>query len=65
MIAAYADGYRVLKHEKYREAAEKAAGFLLEKLRTPDGRLLRTYRAGQGQASRLPRGLRIPGPRAA
>ena len=38
MIAAYADGYRVLKDEKYRLAAEKAAGFLLEKLRTKDGR---------------------------
>ena len=49
MIAAYADGYRVLKVEKYRQAAEKAAGFLLEKLRLPDGRLLRTYRQGQAK----------------
>jgi uncharacterized protein len=46
MIAAYADGYRVLKVESYRKAAEKAADFLLAKLRAPDGRLLRTYRAG-------------------
>jgi hypothetical protein len=46
MIAAYADGFRVLKDEKYRLAAEKAALFLLENLRTKDGRLLRTYRAG-------------------
>ena len=29
MIAAYADGYRVLKVEKYRQAAETAADFLL------------------------------------
>ena len=46
MIAAYADGYRVLKDNRYRLAAEKAAAFLLEKLRTKDGRLLRTYREG-------------------
>ena len=37
---------------RYRQAAEKAADFLLAKLRTPDGRLLRTYRAGQAQAAR-------------
>jgi uncharacterized protein len=49
MIAAYADGYRVLKVDKYRQAAEKAAGFLLDKLRLPDGRLLRTYRQGQAK----------------
>ncbi|WP_422929779.1 DUF255 domain-containing protein [Singulisphaera sp. PoT] len=49
MIAAYADGFRVLKDSKYREAAEKAADFLLARLRTPDGRLLRTYRAGQAK----------------
>ena len=65
MIAAYADGYRVLKVEKYRQAAEKAAGFLLEKLRLPDGRLLRTYRQGQAKLAGLPRGLRLPGPRPA
>jgi uncharacterized protein len=49
MIAAYADAYRVLKDAKYRLAAEKAAGFLLENLRTKDGRLLRTYRAGSAK----------------
>jgi uncharacterized protein len=49
MIAAYADGYRVLKVEKYRQSAEKAARFVLEKLRLPDGRLLRTYRQGQAK----------------
>jgi uncharacterized protein len=49
MIAAYADGYRALKVEKYRKAAETAARFLLEKLRLPDGRLLRTYRQGQAK----------------
>ena len=49
MIAAYADGYRVLHVEKYRRTAEKAAEFLLAKLRTPEGRLLRTYRLGQAK----------------
>jgi uncharacterized protein YyaL (SSP411 family) len=49
MIAAYADGYRVLKDPRYRAAAEKAADFLLAKLRTADGRLLRTYREGQAK----------------
>ncbi len=63
MIAAYADGFRVLKDEKYRLAAEKAAGFLLENLRTKDGRLLRTYRAGR-EAAGIRRGLRFPGARA-
>jgi uncharacterized protein YyaL (SSP411 family) len=49
MIAAYADGYRVLQVAKYRRAAEAAAEFLLAKLRAPDGRLLRTYRLGQAK----------------
>jgi uncharacterized protein YyaL (SSP411 family) len=46
MIAAYAEGYRVLKDEAHLRAAEKAADFVLEKLRDPTGRLLRSYRAG-------------------
>ena len=46
MIAAYADGFRLLKDPAHRQAAEKAADFLLTRLRTPDGRLLRTYRGG-------------------
>ena len=49
MIAAYADGFRLLKEPRYREAAEKAADFLLAKLRTREGRLLRTYRAGHAK----------------
>jgi uncharacterized protein YyaL (SSP411 family) len=49
MIAAYADGYRILKVESYRGAAEKAATFLLEKLRSPDGRLLHTFRQGKAK----------------
>lgn len=49
MIAAYADGFRVLRDAKYRQAAEKAADFILTKLRGPDGRLLRSYRLGQAK----------------
>ena len=49
MIAAYADGYRILQVDRYRQAAERAAGFLLEYLRTSDGRLLRTYRQGKAK----------------
>ncbi len=49
MIAAYADGYRVAKDERYRQAAEKASDFVLDKLREPSGRLLRTYRAGRAK----------------
>jgi uncharacterized protein YyaL (SSP411 family) len=48
-VAAYAEGFRVLKDPRYREAAERAADLLLERLRTPDGRLLRTYRNGQAK----------------
>jgi len=49
MIAAYADGYRVLKDDAYRRAAGRAADFLLANLTTPNGRLLRTYRAGRAK----------------
>jgi uncharacterized protein YyaL (SSP411 family) len=48
-IAAYADAYRVLKNESYRNAADRAAGLLLSRLRDKSGRLLRTYRAGQAK----------------
>ncbi len=49
MIAAYADGYRILKDDGYRRAAERSAEFVLSRLREPSGRLLRTYRAGQAK----------------
>jgi uncharacterized protein YyaL (SSP411 family)/aryl-alcohol dehydrogenase-like predicted oxidoreductase len=47
MIGAMAEGYRVLGDRRYLEAGERAAAFLLATLRTPEGRLLRTYRAGR------------------
>jgi uncharacterized protein YyaL (SSP411 family) len=49
MIAAYAEGFRALGDEKYRRAAERAADFLWHNLRTPEGRLLRTWRAGDAR----------------
>jgi hypothetical protein len=47
MIGAMAEGHRVLGDGRYLEAAGRAAAFVLKELRGPDGRLLRTYRAGQ------------------
>ena len=49
MIGAYAEGYRVLKDDRYRQAAEKVAGSLLALMTGPDGRLLRTARGGKAK----------------
>ena len=46
MIDALAYGYHVLGEERYLAAASKAAGFILDALRRPDGELLHTYTAG-------------------
>ena len=47
MISAFATGSQVLDDPGCRQAAERAARFVLERLRTEDGRLLRRYRDGQ------------------
>lgn len=45
MIRAFADGYRIFQEDTYLEAAERAADFVLTRMR--DGRrLLRSYRNG-------------------
>ncbi|HWE39703.1 MAG TPA: thioredoxin domain-containing protein [Isosphaeraceae bacterium] len=49
MIAAMAEASRVLDDPRYLDAARRAAGFLLDTLRTPDGRLLHTYKDGQAK----------------
>lgn len=49
MIAALAYGARVLERPDYLNAAEKAATFILGRLRREDGRLLARYREGQAQ----------------
>ncbi|MEK7765160.1 MAG: thioredoxin domain-containing protein, partial [bacterium] len=47
MISALAYGAQVLDDPRYSAAAAKAAEFVLTKMRRPDGRLLRRYRAGE------------------
>jgi len=51
MVSSFARGYEVLGDARYREAAEEAARFLLTTLRTPDGKLLHTFRAGQAKVN--------------
>lgn len=46
MIRAFAEGYRVFQDQRYRDAAEKAAEFILTRMRNGD-RLLRAYRGGK------------------
>jgi hypothetical protein len=47
MIAGMADGGRVLNEQKYKDAAARAAQFILQNMRGADGGLLRSHRAGQ------------------
>jgi uncharacterized protein YyaL (SSP411 family) len=49
MIAALADAGAVLRREGYLEAARAAAAFVLDDMRAPDGRLLRTFNAGSAR----------------
>lgn len=49
MISALARGFQVLEDRSYFDAAERAADFMMNRMRTEDGRLLRTHRAGQSK----------------
>ncbi|MCZ6835313.1 MAG: DUF255 domain-containing protein [Planctomycetota bacterium] len=49
MIAGLADGGRVLNEKRYLQAARDASAFILTNMRTPEGRLHRTYRSGQAK----------------
>jgi uncharacterized protein len=49
MLAAFAEGARILGEERYLDAARKAAAFLLEHMRAADGRLLHSYKDGQAK----------------
>src|SRR5207248_828075 len=49
MIAGYARAGEVFKEPEYVRAAATAADFVLAKMRTPDGRLLRLYAAAPGE----------------
>ncbi len=46
MIRGLADAGRLLDEPRYVDAAARAARFVLDSLRTPEGRLLRTWRDG-------------------
>jgi uncharacterized protein YyaL (SSP411 family) len=48
-IAAFADAGAVLGREHYLDAAREAAAFVLDDMRDPDGRLLRTYSRGEAR----------------
>ena len=58
MIAAYAEGARVLKNDRYKLAAEKAADALLAAMTAPRRPALEDRAGGQGQAPGVPRRLR-------
>jgi uncharacterized protein len=49
MLAPMAEAARILRNERYLDAARKAAGFVLDKMRTEDGRLLHSYKDGQAK----------------
>ena len=60
MIAAYAAAGKILSDSSYVDAAVRAAEFVLQHLRTAEGRLLRTYGAppGKNGGTRPSRGCR-------
>jgi uncharacterized protein YyaL (SSP411 family) len=49
MLAAFAEAARTLKRDDYRLVAECSADFLLRELRQDNGRLLRTWKAGEAK----------------
>jgi uncharacterized protein YyaL (SSP411 family) len=49
MISALADAGAALERRDYVEAAAGCADFVLREMRGPDGRLLRTYKDGEGK----------------
>jgi len=49
MLSAFARAFAAFREPAYRETADAAADFLLAELRTPDGRLLRTFKDGRAR----------------
>ncbi len=49
MISGFARGYQVFEDPQYLDAAKKASIFLMEEMKTKDGKLLRTFRKGKAQ----------------
>ncbi|MDR7518826.1 MAG: thioredoxin domain-containing protein [Armatimonadota bacterium] len=48
-LAAFAEAARAFDRSDYRRVAEANAEFILKEMQTPDGRLLRSWRAGQAR----------------
>jgi hypothetical protein len=59
MIGALADGARILGEPRYRDAAARAADFVLGTMRDAQGNLQRVHRAGNDAARCLPGRLRL------
>ena len=53
MIAALSRAAQALQEPRYAAAAQRAAGFILEKMRNPEGRLLHRYRGEAGIQANL------------
>jgi hypothetical protein len=51
MLAAFAEAGRVLDRQAYRQAAVENGEFLLDQLRTPNGRLLHVWKDGQAKVN--------------
>ncbi len=51
MIRAFAEAAEAFDSETYAEAASNSAAFILERMRSSDGRLWRTYRAGRAHVA--------------
>jgi uncharacterized protein YyaL (SSP411 family) len=49
MIAGMADGGRVLREQRYIDAAYAALDFIMNEMKSPEGGLLRTYRDGRAR----------------
>jgi uncharacterized protein YyaL (SSP411 family) len=49
MISAYSHGYEAFADKKYLTAAEKTAAFVMDIMRTKEGKLLRTHRKGESK----------------
>ncbi len=49
MISGLSRGFQVLGNKKYLRGAEKAASFIMGKMRDKNGRLLRTFRKGKSK----------------
>jgi uncharacterized protein YyaL (SSP411 family) len=49
MISAYARGHQVFADTKYLAAGERAASFIMNNMRTKEGKLLRTHRDGESK----------------